>query len=188
MGRDGSGRSVEAGKPDVIFPPTRRGSLAPHQEWAGFTAAQLQTMPTDAGGMRHVLEDDATSEDMERGGMDPLGAAVAIINSPAPPAVRAAAYRALATLPGIRVRGKVTISGMRGVELVARGKGVAETLVIAPRRGILLADRVIVVDARRASKAYGYHLAVGAVVSDSIYETAIVGSTGDRPSEAAGAT
>lgn len=187
MGRDGSGRSVEEGKPDVLFPPTRSGSLSPHQEWAGFTAAQLQTMPTDADGMRRVLEDEATGEDMEPGGANPLGAAVAIINSPAPPAVRAAAYRALAALPGIRVRGKVTISGVRGVELESRGKGVAETLVIAPRRGILLADRVIVVGARRASKAYGHHLEVGFVVSDSIYETAIVGSNRDRPSQAAGA-
>jgi hypothetical protein len=60
--------------------------------------------------------------------------------------------------------------------------------VIAPRRGILLADRLIVVDARRASKAYGHQLEAGFVVSDSIYETAIVGSNRDRPSQAAGAT
>ena len=145
-------------------------------------------MPTDADGMRRVLEDEATGEDMEPGGANPLGAAVAIINSPAPPAVRAAAYRALAALPRhSSSRQGHHFRGARRLRLESRGKGVAETLVIAPRRGILLADRVIVVGARRASKAYGHHLEVGFVVSDSIYETAIVGSNRDRPSQAAGA-
>jgi hypothetical protein len=94
--------------------------------------------------------------------------------------VRAATYRALAALPGVHVRGRLAISGRRGVELAITRAGLAHTLVISPSDGELLAERTVVVDPRLAGDDFR-HARPGTVFMESVYETAIVATDSARP-------
>ena len=68
--------------------------------------------------------------------------------APLPPDVRAALYRGLAQLPGVRRLGMERINGRAGVALVRRvrisGANVERVIVVDPHTGNLLAARATV--------------------------------------------
>ncbi|MFI5049760.1 MAG: CU044_5270 family protein [Gaiellales bacterium] len=129
-----------AGAPPEALGPARYGP------GRGFTAAQLQRLPTDAGRLLAEIRARArTGIGLSR---DPWELGFPMLVAPLPPDVRAALYRGLAQLPGVRRLGMERINGRAGVALVRRvrisGANVQRVIVVDPHTGNLLAARATV--------------------------------------------
>jgi hypothetical protein len=136
----------------------------------GLTLAQLRVLPTSPVALRQVIIKDfrANGGSVVAGGENMvinIGCTFLITTGPVPPAVRAAAFRLLATIPGIRLDGQVTDplgrtgyaittpfrfatawpddDGSRGVN---QAVPVAEQRLIFTASGVLLADENIAVE------------------------------------------
>jgi hypothetical protein len=155
----------EGKAPDVTQPDALRiGSVS-------LTLAQLRALPTSPAALRQVILTDSqvrAGELVVQGGemmMINLGCLFLIMTGPVPPAVRAAAFRLLATIPGIRLEGQVTdplgrtgyaittpfkYSG--GAELDDGSQGYNQAVPVARERliftasGVLLADEDVAVE------------------------------------------
>ncbi len=114
-------------EPHPILPSTKLGY------------AQVQRLPTDPGRLKAALLRSSsfpqgTEQERQLAGVNVLQSV--LIDAPAPPKVRAAAFRALAALPGIANLGKTTggyrlkISYMSGT---GRGVDGTETIVVDPK-------------------------------------------------------
>ncbi|GAA4257276.1 CU044_5270 family protein [Dactylosporangium darangshiense] len=124
------------------------------------TAADLAGLPTEAGALRGEL--------VRRYGEKSLfdAAEQLVLDLPAPPAVRAAAFRVLAGIDGVAVAGPATDrSGRTGTAVVYRRQGDAgwsETrLIIDPQTGRALAE-----ESWHEGKMLGYTLVVSAGWTD----------------------
>lgn len=117
----------------------------------GFTAPQLQRLPTSPRSLLNVIVRQARLG----GGVaaapwrdDPWEAGFSLLVAPVQPDVRAALYRALATLHGVRVLGKTDVNGRVGVILSRRvqtsGPSIRRDIIVDPRTGALLAARAYV--------------------------------------------
>jgi hypothetical protein len=85
----------------------------------------------------------------------------------APPALRAALYRAAAGLPGVKSLGTVTDKlGRRGVGLAFDSHGVRHELIFSARTSALLAEQDVLV-----SSVHGLHAARGEALEWSAYST-----------------
>jgi hypothetical protein len=107
-------------------------------------AAEQQMAPVPRGSARHWSTVDQTTLSQNMFGVyDQL-----LQLDPISPAVRAAALRDLARVPGVHSIGKVTDPLGRAGYGIAQGGGpgnTEEVLVIAPRTGLLLADEFVTV-------------------------------------------
>ncbi|MEV0613024.1 CU044_5270 family protein [Nonomuraea sp. NPDC050404] len=104
------------------------------------TYQQIQALPSDAGELR-----ERVSAMLPPGSQGLLADALAglLWTKPSPPGVRAAAYRALADLPGVRYLGVVTDEhGRRGEAfLFSLPSGVQRTLTIDPASSQVLSSK-----------------------------------------------
>jgi hypothetical protein len=112
----------------------------------GFTAAQLQRLPTTPVRLLAVLRARAgTGVGLSR---DPWELGFPLLVAPVPPQVRAALYRGLALLPGVHRLGVERVGGRTGVALVRRvrvaGALVKRVIVVDPKTGSLLAAQATV--------------------------------------------
>jgi hypothetical protein len=128
-----------AGQPEAL-PAARYGP------GRGFTAAQLQVLPTRPERLLAVVRARAgTGVGLSR---DPWELGFPLLVAPVPPRVRAALYRGLALLPGVRRLGVERVGGRTGVALVRRvrvaGATVERVIVVDPKTGALLAARATV--------------------------------------------
>ncbi|MGV9308857.1 hypothetical protein ACWDLG_36270 [Nonomuraea sp. NPDC003727] len=82
------------------------------------TIAQIEALPADPGALRaHVTDMLGGVPERDRGGVVADALTGLLWSKPAPPGVRAAAYRALADLPDVRYLGRSTFGyTVRGVE------------------------------------------------------------------------
>ncbi|WP_144120865.1 CU044_5270 family protein [Catellatospora sichuanensis] len=118
----------------------------------GFDRAQVEALPTDAGLLRELFTARIAAG---RGGFAPgtrgsdsrlFGAMCQLLmDVPAPPAVRAAAFTVLAGIAGMRATGEVTDDLGRtgiGIELIQQSTEVSESrrLVVDPATHLLLAS------------------------------------------------
>lgn len=131
------------------------------------TRAQLLRFPTAPAAivarMRHAQPHARTADLFE-------GIGDALREAPAPPALRAGLYRALASLPGVQLLGR-THDG-RGRAAVAIGLDGADgstrtDLLLDPRTAEMLAERETLIDPT-ASRVYGF-LPKGTVVTSTVY-------------------
>jgi hypothetical protein len=153
--RDGASRPEAA-------PPARYGP--------GFTARQLRQLPAKPSALLRAIERRAAHANDPNGYRgDPWEGGFSLLVAPIQPQVRAALYRALASLPGVHVLGREVIGGRRGIALERR--------VPASPGGAPAGWRVIVVDPRTgellAARGYlGHHR-----LSDRrVYHSPVVGS------------
>jgi hypothetical protein len=132
----------------------------------GFTAAQLQRLPTDPGRLLAAIRARARTGTGPLG-RDPWELGFPLLVAPVPPDVRAALYRALAALPGVRRVGAERVGGHDGIALSRRdrvpGSNVERVIVVDPRTGALLAARATV---------------NGRLTDGRTYVVTVVGSTG----------
>jgi hypothetical protein len=85
---------------------------------------------------------------------------------PVPARLQAALYRALAIVPGVRYLGTAVERGGRaGTVVGVIQQGVAHELVIDPRTGEMIGERIVLVDATAAAVG----LPNGTVTSDTTY-------------------
>jgi hypothetical protein len=130
----------------------------------GFTATQLQRLPTDPERLLAVIVARArTGTGISR---DPWEMGFPLLVAPLPPDVRAALYRGLARLPGVRRLGVERVGGRVGVALARRVHVTAATvervIVVDPKTGALLAARATV----------NHHLSDRRVYSAAVVDTA----------------
>jgi hypothetical protein len=139
------------------------------------TRRQLLTFPTDPTAI--VARFRAARAGTTTASLfDQLGDALR--ESPAPPAVRAGLYQALATLPGVRLVGATRDPrGRRGVAVGFMSGGVRDDLVIDPRTAEMLAERSTLVDPAAAHS----ELPAGTVIGSTVYlRRAAVDSTAEQ--------
>ncbi|MFG2003861.1 CU044_5270 family protein [Spirillospora sp. NPDC048911] len=116
------------------------------------TFKQVQALPTDPGKLRGALRRaiprdhptaGRTADEVVKNCVTDLLSFV-----PAPPKVRAAAYRMLAAMPGVTAMGEVTDErGRRGFGLQVRVlRGVADTMIIDPESSLVLSTSRTVPD------------------------------------------
>jgi hypothetical protein len=112
----------------------------------------------------------------------------AVLQQDASPAIRAAIYRMIEQMRGIRALGPMTdLLGRRGVGVgLDTGSGQEDELIFDPSSSAVLESRTVVVDAQSAAKASGHSLASplpeGTVTSYQVFVTSgIAGSLFSLP-------
>ena len=86
--------------------------------------------------------------------------------SPAPARLRAGLYRALALVPSVQLVGQVRDrAGRTGTGVAFTEVGLRHELIFDPQTSEMLAEREVVVDARKAQ----LHLPAGTVIEDTAY-------------------
>jgi hypothetical protein len=179
------------------------GVLFPRVDWNQHAwnraAQQLQQLPTDPTALERRLRDSALRDGLrlpEPGGMnrcrrptptqrcrdlieadanvDIFQAATWLLARPiTPPALRAALFRVLAGLEGIRVLSPVTDeAGRRGTAVAITVNGVRHELIFDPHSTLLLAERDIAVTAPPGAQRYP----VGLTIRSELYLTRVVDS------------
>ena len=128
------------------------------------TRRQLIDFPTDPttiySRVRDADEDPATPAAM----FEQLGDALR--EGPAPPALRAGLYRALALVPGIELLGGRSDSrGRAGTAVAFTAGGRRSELIFDPETGDMLAEQTVITDPRQARLP----LAAGTVIGDTVY-------------------
>jgi hypothetical protein len=112
----------------------------------GFTAAQLQRLPTSPVRLLAAIRARArTGTGLWR---DPWELGFPLLVAPVPPDIRAALYRGLASLPGVQRLGTERVGAHAGIALARRvrvpGATVERVIVVDPTTGALLAARATV--------------------------------------------
>ncbi|MGV9349943.1 CU044_5270 family protein [Streptomyces spiralis] len=135
----------------------------------------LQALPPTSAGLRRHLEELYVQDNGADGGASGRSAwmlrqAGNLVTMPVKPAVRAAAYRVMAGLPGVRVVGHVTDPlGREGVGVEFPGTyrtalgTTQQRLVIDASTGDMLSDEILLVDPSAKAEATG--LKAGTVVT-----------------------
>lgn len=146
----------------------------------------LRELPSDSGELRRELErlyakDSAAETDGGRTNYV-LRRAADLITMPVEPAVRAAAYRVMAELPGVRGLGRVTDPlGRAGVGIAFPDTfqgplgSVEQRLIVDPSTGAMLAEQVVLVEPSAKARKAG--LDAGTTVN---YEATTRMSWGER--------
>ncbi len=153
------------------------------------TRAQLDTLPTDPAALRDaLLSRYYTGGDTDTGTGDEWLFGTAgrlVIDLPVSNEVRAAAYRMLAAMPGVRGLGAVQdLHGRRGQAVAfagstSPGNGLEERLIIDPDTGRALAREIRVVDRGGEPRGDCSWMAPGALC---LYDLVLAsGSTNDSP-------
>ncbi|WP_431961535.1 CU044_5270 family protein [Actinacidiphila sp. bgisy160] len=118
----------------------------------------LRALPSTSGALRHYLERLYAQDNGADTGSGDRGAWILrqagnLVTMPVKPAVRAAAYRVMADLPGVRVTGHVTDPLGRvgvGVDFPVTYRGPLGTtrqrLVVDPSTGAMLSDELVLVE------------------------------------------
>ncbi|MFD3735814.1 CU044_5270 family protein [Streptomyces sp. NPDC058632] len=129
------------------------------------TYQDLRELPSDSGELRRELEklyaEDSGADTGVGRTAYVLRRAADLVTMPVKPAVRAAAYRVMADLPGVRGLGRVTDPlGREGVGVAFPGTArtplgsVEQRLVVDPSTGAMLAEQVVLVEpSARAQEA-----------------------------------
>lgn len=137
---------------------SKAGSWGVHKEETAFNSAfsdgslrQLRELPTDPARLRayflgHQQSSQEARQEWQSADQWLFAAAAYLLTAePVPPAVRVAAYRMLATLPGVRAAGAVTDPlGRPGAAVEMAGVPRTNTrLIVEPSSGRLLAQETI---------------------------------------------
>ncbi len=180
--------------PGVLFPRVDWNQ----QAW-NHAAQRLQQLPTDPAALDRRLRDNARRDGLRLpepearewcrrpiqtqrcldlveadANVDIFQAATWLLARPVtPPALRAALFRVLARLEGIRVLGATTDEeGRRGTAVAITFDGVRHELLFDPSSSLLLAERDIIVTSRPEAPRYP----VGTTIRSELYLTRAVDS------------
>ncbi|MEU6841577.1 CU044_5270 family protein [Streptomyces sp. NPDC046716] len=130
------------------------------------TYRELRQLPTGTAALRRLLErlhiqDDTAGQGAERSAWL-LRVAADLVTMPVEPGVRAAAYRVMADLPGVRLSDDVSDPlGREGVGVTFPGTdrtplgSVRERLVVDPSTGALLADETLLTEPSARAREAG---------------------------------
>jgi hypothetical protein len=129
------------------------------RDLGGFDLAQVQQLPTDPAALRDLIVariaagPDGRALSTDEADLRLFGALTELLlDVPAPPKVRAAAFRALAGIPGVTSSGQVADARGRtgvGIELIRTGNGFREyrQLIFDGTSHLILADNYAATDA-----------------------------------------
>jgi hypothetical protein len=116
---------------------------------SSLTAARYRALPADPARLAALVRRAALAQDRTEVTQGMFGIYDQMLKwDPITPAVRAAVFRGLAALPGVRSTGRLTDPAGRagyGIELTPGRGAERQVLVIAPRTGALLADEYFAV-------------------------------------------
>src|SRR5262249_42819051 len=130
------------------------------------TRAQLLAYPTDPRAIFARLRAGVGNRGNSPDGEVFTEIGDALRESPAPPALRAGLYGALALVPGVSLVGPVKDrAGRTGTAVAFTEVGVRKDLIFNPETSDLLAEREVLVDPAAA----GIDAPVGTVVGDAAY-------------------
>ena len=126
----------------------------------------LRELPTASGELRRYLKalyaEDSGAETAAGETAWVLRRAADLVTMPVRPAVRAAAYRVMAELPGVRVLGQATDPlGRHGVAVVAPGTsrtplgGVEQRFLVDPSSGEMLSEQSVLVEPSARAREAG---------------------------------
>jgi hypothetical protein len=156
-------------RPGEHIPPDGESVLAPCGREEPMDRPYLGDIPADPDALLRLLAQNGDGGRAER----QWNTATDLIDRPAPPRVRAALFRAIARIPGVRlVADSVDAAGRHGVAIARTQDGVRDELVFDPATHRYLGDRDVVTRSGDRLGAPGSVLFASAVMS-----TAIVDST-----------
>ncbi|MDA0179373.1 CU044_5270 family protein [Solirubrobacter phytolaccae] len=160
--------------PDVAVPGGGRVGKQHHYLLGTerLSRAELLAYPTDPQVVYDRIRAHVGSGGDSREGQVFDAISSALRERPAPPALRAALYGALALTPGVTLAGTVTDrAGRTGTAVAFTEVGVRTELIFDPRTSELLGERRVLVEPARS----GIDAPVGTVVGDTAYlERAVV--------------
>lgn len=168
-----AGRAQPPAMPGADGRPQRLGATGSYDIGGErLTRAQLLAFPTDPRAIYERVGALAGEGGRSAEGrlFDAIG--TALRERPAPAALRAGLYRALALVPGVQLIGTVQDRAGRTGTAVARTEiGIRHELIFDPRTSELLADRQVLVDPARAE----IDAPAGTIIGDAAYlERAVV--------------
>ncbi|HEY4096198.1 MAG TPA: CU044_5270 family protein [Baekduia sp.] len=176
---------VRLGSPRLATMPAGTFALAPdHGAYLGnerLSSTQLRRFDQTGPALYRRLRDGVKhGQGTSRSGEVFTEIGDALREQPAPPKLRAALYRALKLVPGVRYLGRVRDPLGRPALAVARTEGgTRRELLFDPATAAMLAEREVVVgpDARR-----GFDAPEGTVIADAVYEQrGVVDRIGQTP-------
>ncbi|MGI5205522.1 CU044_5270 family protein [Spirillospora sp. CA-108201] len=169
-GGAGSGLVVERNsirpRPGEAIPPDGESTVGPCPAAPPIERPYLGGLPTGTGALLDLLADQGEGD---RAGRQ-WEAASDLIDRPAPPGVRAALYRAIAEIPGVRLRDDgVDAAGRHGVAVTRTQDGVRDELVFDRASHRFLGTRNVV-----AAKGHPFGAPGTTTQSSALMKTAIV--------------
>ncbi|GAA4362390.1 hypothetical protein GCM10023088_03990 [Actinomadura verrucosospora] len=169
-GGAGSGLVIEKNsvrpRPGEELPPDGESVVGPCPASPPIERPYLGALPTDTGALLDLLADQGEGDRGDR----QWAAASDLIDRPAPPRVRAALYRAIAEIPGVRLRDDgVDAAGRHGVAVTRTRDGVRDELVFDRASHRFLGTRDVV-----AGKGGPFGVPGTTTQSSALLDTAIV--------------
>ncbi|QKG20795.1 hypothetical protein ACTIVE_2433 [Actinomadura verrucosospora] len=154
-------------RPGEHIPPDGESVIAPCGQGAPIDRPYLGDLPADPDALLRLLAANGDGGRAER----QWNTATDLIDRPAPPRVRAALFRAIAKIRGVRLRtGAVDAAGRHGVAITRTQDGVREELVFDPATHRYLGDRDVVTRSSEQLGARGSVLFASAVMSTEIVD------------------
>ncbi|MGW2312151.1 CU044_5270 family protein [Actinomadura luteofluorescens] len=146
-GGAGSGLIIEKNsirpRPGEELPPDGETLVGPCPASPPIERPYLGALPTDTGALLDLLADQGEGDRGDR----QWAAATDLVDRPAPPRVRAALYRAIAEIPGVRLRDDgVDAAGRHGVAVTRTQDGVRDELVFDRAGHRFLGTRNVIAD------------------------------------------
>jgi hypothetical protein len=132
--------SIKA-RPGEALPPDGESTVGPCKAEPPIDRPYLGGLPTDTGALLGLLASKGEGDRADR----QWSAASDLIDRPAPPKVRAALYRAIAEIPGVRLRADgVDAAGRHGVAITRTGDGIRDELVFDRATHRFLGTRTVI--------------------------------------------
>jgi hypothetical protein len=176
---------VAAGRPSVAGQIEGTFRLSPNRAFSlgneRLSGRQMRAFDAEGAALFRRLRDGVSPGQ----GSSPAGEVFtqigdALREQPAPPKLRAALYRALKYVPGVRFTPQTRDALGRPAVAVTRVEdGTRRELLFDPATSAMLAEREVIVGARRNQ---GFVAPVGTVIADAVYEQrGVVDRIGMRP-------
>jgi hypothetical protein len=176
---------VAAGRPSLAGLRAGTFALAPHRGYylgnERLTNARMRAFDQDGAALYRRLRDGVgPSQGSSRLGEVFTQIGDALREQPAPPKLRAALYRALKYVPGVRFVPRTRDGlGRRAVAVTRVEDGTRRELLFDPATSAMLAEREVVVG---AAPHRGFSAPLGTVIADAVYERrGVVEEIGEKP-------
>ncbi|MEU8118805.1 CU044_5270 family protein [Spirillospora sp. NPDC049024] len=128
-------------RPDEVLPPDGETTVGPCRDEPPIDRPYLDALPTDTDALLDLF---AKKGEGDRGDRQ-WGAASDLIDRPASPKVRAAIFRAIAEIPGVRLRNDgVDAAGRPGVAVTRTQDGIRDELVFDRATHRFLGTRTVI--------------------------------------------
>ncbi|WP_433475681.1 CU044_5270 family protein [Spirillospora sp. CA-142024] len=166
-------------RPGEMLPPDGETVLGPCPAEAPIHRPYLDALPTDTGALLDLLADQGEGDRGDR----QWEAASDLIGTPATPRVRAALYRAIAEIPGVRLRDDaVDAAGRHGVAVTRVQDGVRDEIIFDRATHRYLGGRTVIAGKGHPFGPPGTTTGSSALLNTGIVDEAPTPGPGATPS------